>query len=141
MLELVFGKSPTLQASETGRDPTFGSRDPLLVEHKHYVRVFPAHAGDCGGVAVEHPLVRLPKFLSNHEAAVQAVELLRKVGGPEVGRREDRYLGMGAAHIDGAARFPAVSADRYRVVPRESDPGESQRDRGQTRQDAQVLTA
>ena len=90
---------------------------------------------------MEDPLVRLPELLCDHEAAAQTVELPRKLGRPEVRGGEHRDLRVGAAHVDGAARVAAVGAYRDRIVPREPGAGESQRDRGEAGQDAQVLPA
>ena len=115
------------------------SRHPFFVEHEHHVRVVPLHAGDRASVAVEDPLVGLPELLRDHEAAAQTVELLRELGRPEVGGGEDRDLGVGAAHVDGAARVAAVGAYRDRIVPGEPGPREGQRDRGEAGQDTQVL--
>src|SRR5215210_989119 len=141
MLEPVFGQRPKPLTPDARGDPTSGLRHSSFVEHDHHVRVFPVHASDRAGVAVEDSLVWLAELLGDHETAPEAFERPGEFGWPETGGGEDRDLGMGAADVGGAAWVATVGADCDRIVPREPCPGESQRDRRETWQDAQVLPA
>src|SRR5919112_3901853 len=139
MLELFFGERPTPLTLDARGDPTFGSRHPRFVEHEHHVRVFPLHASDRAGVALKDPLTHLAELLGDHKCAIQPAQRFREFGRSEVGGGEDGDLWMGAADVDGAAGGAAVGADGNRAIPREPGAGESQRDRGESRQDTQVL--